>query len=108
MRTIKQINIENRQSYFFNDLTNISDFDPNLLNIDQVLFESDKLSMYDIKYIKDLNSSNSFYLVLSNLNAYIEKSGENRYLTFASTDKNTQKCWKITQNSGMKLKDELS
>ena len=69
-------------------MTNISDFDPSLLNIDQVLFESDKLIMYDIKYIKDLNSSNSFYLALNNLDAYIEKSGENRYLIFTSTNKN--------------------
>ena len=102
MRTIKQINIENRQSYFFNDMTNISDFDPSLLNIDPVLFESDKLSMYDIKYIKGLNSSNSFYLVLSNLDAYIEKSGENRYLIFASTDKN-----KIVLENYTELWDEI-
>ena len=33
-------------------MTNISDFDPSLLNIDQVLFESNELIMYDIKYIK--------------------------------------------------------
>ena len=33
-------------------MTNISDFDPNLLNIDQVLFESNELIMYDTKYIK--------------------------------------------------------
>ena len=40
MKTIRQINTENRQNYFFNDMTNINDFDPTLLNIDQVLFES--------------------------------------------------------------------
>ena len=34
MKTIRQRNIENRQAYFFNDMTNINDFDPNLLNID--------------------------------------------------------------------------
>ena len=45
--------------------------------------------MYDIKYIKNLNSLNSLYLVFNNLDAYIEKSGENRYLIFASTEKNT-------------------
>ena len=33
MKTIRQMNIE---GYFFNDMTNISDFNPNLLNIDQV------------------------------------------------------------------------
>ena len=89
MKTIRQINIENRQNYFFNDMTNIHDFHPSLLNIDEVLFESDELVMYDIKYIKNLNSSDSLYLVFNNLDAYIEKSGENRYLIFASTEKNT-------------------
>ena len=43
---------------------------------------------YEIKYIKDLNSSNCLYLVFNNLDAYIEKSGENKYLIFASTNKN--------------------
>ena len=88
MKTIRQINTENRHNYFFNDLTNINDFDPSLLNIDEVLLESNELSMYDIKYIKILNSLNSLYLVFDNLDAYIEKSGVNRYLIFASTEKN--------------------
>ena len=64
MKTIGQINIENRHNSFFNDMTNINNFDPSLLNIDEVLFESDKLIMYDIKYIKNLNSSDCLYLVL--------------------------------------------
>ena len=88
MKTIRQINIENRQNYFFNEMININDFDPSLLNIDEVLFESDELIMYDIKYIKNLNSSDSLYLAFNNLDVYIEKSGENRYLIFASTGKN--------------------
>ena len=35
-----------------------------------------------------MNSSNSLYLVFNNLDAYIEKSGEKKYLILASTDKN--------------------
>ena len=84
----KTVNIKNRQNYFFNDRTNIKDFDPSLLNIDQVSFESNKFIIYDIKYIKDLSNLNSLYLVFNNLDAYIEKSGENKYLIFASTYKN--------------------
>ena len=38
MKTIRQINIENTRGYFFNDITNINDFDQGLLNIDEVLF----------------------------------------------------------------------
>ena len=47
-----------------------------------------KVILHDIKYIKNLNSLNSPYIVFNNLDAYIEKSGENRYLIFASTGKN--------------------
>ena len=88
MKTIRQINILDRQScYSFNDMTNINDFHPTLLNIDEVLIKSNKLVMYDIKYIKNLNGLNTLYLGFNNLDAYIEKSGENRYLIFASTEK---------------------
>ena len=68
-------------------MTNINDFDPSLLNIDEVLFKSSELVMFDIKCIKNLNSLNTLYLVFNNLDAYIEESGENRYLIFASTEK---------------------
>ena len=68
-------------------MTNIEGFDPSLINIDRVSFESNKCIIYNIKYIKDLNISNSLCLTFNNLAAYIEKSGENKYLVFASTDK---------------------
>ena len=68
-------------------MINIKDFDPSLLNIDQLLFESNKLVVYNIEYIKNLDSSNSLYLIFNNLDPYIEKSDENKYLIFASTQK---------------------
>ena len=68
-------------------MTNITDFDPSFCNIDQVLFESNELIMYGIKYTKNLNSLGSLYLVFNNLDAYIKKSGEIRYLIFDSTGK---------------------
>ena len=37
MKTIRQINIKDRQSYFFNNMKNINDFDPS--------FKSDELVM---------------------------------------------------------------
>ena len=64
MRTVKQMNIKNRQNYFFNDMINIADFDLNLLNIDQVAFKSNDFIIFDIKCIKNLNGSNSLYLFL--------------------------------------------
>ena len=88
MKTIRQVNIKNRQNYFFNDMSNIKNFDPNLLNIDQISFENNDSVIYEIEYFKNLDSSNSLYLVFNDLDAYIEKSGENRYLIFTSADKN--------------------
>ena len=108
MKTIRQINVENRQGYFFNSMTNINDFDPSLLNIDEISFKSDELIMYDIEYIKDLKSLNTLFLVFNNLDTYIDKNGEDRYLIFASTEKNKIMLKNYPQNFGMKLKNKLS
>ena len=32
MQAIRQVNIKNSQNYFFNDMINIKNFDPSLLN----------------------------------------------------------------------------
>ena len=69
-------------------MTNVKNFDPNLLNINQVSFEKNDSVIYKIKYFKNLDSSNSLYLVSNNVDAYVKKSGKNKYLIFASTDKN--------------------
>ena len=102
MKTIRQINIENRQNHRFNDMTNINDFNPSLLNIDEVLYESNELMMYVITFIKNLNNLDSLYLVFNDLDAHIEKSGENTYLIFASTEKN-----KIMLENYTELWDEI-
>ena len=73
---------------FFKDMSNIEDFGFSLLNIDKIALKSNDPIIYDIKYIKYLNGSNSLYLVFNNLDAYIKKSDENKCLIFASTDKN--------------------
>ena len=80
MQIIRQINIKNRhKGYFLSDMTNIRGFDPSLLDMDLIKFKSnDIIIIYDVEYIKDFNSSNSRYLVFNNLNAYINKSGENK------------------------------
>ena len=35
MENIKEINIKNQTYYFFDDMINIKDFDPNLLKLDK-------------------------------------------------------------------------
>ena len=81
MITFKQINIENRSYYFFNDMINIKTFDPSLLSIDKISFKSVDAVIYNIKYItlKSLNhvnidSKNPPYLIFNNVDGYIKES----------------------------------
>ena len=97
MRSIKKINIENRPSYFYNDMINIKNFGPNLLNIDKISFQSTDAVIYDVRYIPvnilghaNTDSENSLCLIFNNVDGYIEESNEDKYLAFASTDKNKE------------------
>ena len=90
MKTLKQVNKKNRQNYFFNSMTNIKNFDSNLLSIDQISFKSTDCVIYDIEYFKNLNSKNSLHLVFNNVDVYIEENNEDKYLIFALTDKNKE------------------
>ena len=90
MKTLRQFNIKNRQNYFFNSMTNIKNFDLNLLNIDQIPLKRTDCVIYDIEYFKNLNSKNSLYLVVNNVDAYVEENNKDKYLVFALTDKNKE------------------
>ena len=49
MRTVKQINIENRTYYFYNDTTDLKNFDSSLLKIDKKIIKD--IGIYNIGYI---------------------------------------------------------
>ena len=51
--------------------------------------------IFDIEYFKNLDNENSLYLVFNNVDAYTEcnsteENNKNKYLIFASTDKNKE------------------
>ena len=103
MGDIKEVNIKNRTYYFFNDMINIKNFDSNLLKIDK---KSNKIiDIYYIEYVKIKNigdyesiySVNSLYLIIGEVDGYIEENNENNYLIFASTDKNKEVLEKYTE-----------
>ena len=97
MRTLRQVNIKNHRNYFFNTMTDIKNYDPNLFSIDQISFESTDRVIYDIKYFKNLNSKNYPHLVFNNVDAYIEENNEDKYLIFALTDKNKEALGNYTE-----------
>ena len=64
MVTTKQLNIKNRTYYFYDDLINLKDFDPNLLKLDKK--SSIDISIYYIGYVTKkleytINSANPLY-----------------------------------------------
>ena len=53
-------------------MTNIKNFDPSLLSIDQISFKSTDDVIYEIEYIKSLGGENSLYLIFNNVDAYMQ------------------------------------
>ena len=94
MGVVKQINIKNRTYYFYNDMINIKNFEPNLLKIDRKSYKN--IGIYNIGYItikkiddcENIYSVNPLYLLVNHANGYIEEKGVNKYLIFDSTDEN--------------------
>ena len=76
MKNLRQFNIKNRQSYFFNSISDIKNFDPSLLSIDKISFKSTDSIIYDTRYFKNLDRENFLYLIFNNVDEYIEESNE--------------------------------
>ena len=88
-------------------MIDIKDFGSNLLKIDKNSYKN--IDIYYIRYItmKDsdyvkINSVSHLYFIIGETDGYIEESNGNKYLTFASTDKNKKVLTKYT-----KLWDEI-
>ena len=77
-------------------MTNIKNFNLNLLSIKKISFEKNtNCVIYEIEYIKNLDSENSLYLIFGNVDACIEYNpteddSETKYLVFPFTDKNRE------------------
>ena len=78
MGEVKQIEIKNRTYYFYNNMINLKNFDPNLLKIDKKSYKN--IGIYDTGYItikkiddyENIYSVNPLYLRVNHVNGYIE------------------------------------
>ena len=102
MGNIKEINIKNGSYYFFDDMINITNFDPNLLKLHKKLYKN--INIYYIGYItvKDsdyvkINSVNPLYLIIDEVDWHFEERNGNKYLILDSTDKNKEVLTKYTK-----------
>ena len=91
MVTTKQLNIKRRPYYFYDDLINIKDFDPKLLKLDKK--SSMDISIYYIGYVTkkpeyNINGVNPLYLLISELDDFIEEKEGSKYLNISLTYNN--------------------
>ena len=82
MGEVKQINIKNQAYYFYNDIIDLKDFQPNLLKIDKKLYKNidiNYIGYITIKKIDDyesIYSVNPLYLRINHASGYIEEKME--------------------------------
>ena len=92
MGNIEEINIKNRTYYFFDDMINITNFDPKSLKIDKKLYKNFNIyyigyiTMKDSNYVK-IKSVNPLYLIINEVDGHFEEKNGNGYLILDSTDK---------------------
>ena len=75
---VKDINIKNHAYYFFDDIINIKEFDPNNIKLDEKSYKNVLIyyivyvTIKDSKYVK-INSVNPLYLLFNRINGYFEE-----------------------------------
>ena len=88
MGEVKQIEIKNRTYYFYNNITNLKNFESNLSKVDKKLYKN--IDIYYIGYItikkiddcENIHSVNPLYLLVNHASGYIEEKNGNKYLIF--------------------------
>ena len=110
MGEVKQIEIKNRTYYFYKDMINLKNFEPNLLRIDKKSYKNVGI-YYNIGYItvkkiddyESIYSVNPLYFHVNHANVCIETKNGNKYLIFDSIDENKD-LLKNTMMFGMESK----
>ena len=80
------MNIKNCPNYLFSDnlMVNMKEFDPNLLEINKLSFKG----AFSVN--RTGNDEDFLYLFLDDLDGYIEKNNDIKYLVFDSADKSKE------------------
>ena len=91
-----------RTYYFFNDIINMKNFDPNNIKIDEksykdiLIYYIGYLTIKYLKYVK-INSVNPLYLIFNKVNDYYEEINTSKYLALISTNESKEKIKKYEE-----------
>ena len=92
----KNVDINSHTCYFFDDIINIKDFDPNKVKIDKKnhkklfytilnIFYTGQVTIKDSKYLK-INIVYPVYFIITKVNGYFEGINKNKYLMLIATN----------------------
>ena len=87
MKTLKRLNIKDKPGYYFMNITNIDDFDPEFLLFNKFTIIDDLSIMFHINYCEENNTP---HVVFNNRECIFKKSGTFSYLFFCETEKNKE------------------
>ena len=90
--------MKNCTYYFFDDMTNIKNFDRNKIMIDGKSYLN--ILIYDVGYVTR-NSVKTLFLIIHKIKRYIERCYENKHLTLGPADKSNDTL-KNMRNYGIK------
>ena len=101
---VKDINIKNQTYYFFNDIIDTENFDPNNIKIDEKSYKN--ILIYYIGYVAikeyiKIYSVNPLYFIFRYVNGYFEEINRTKSLTLIPTNESKEKIKKM-KNCGVK------
>ena len=93
---MKQINIKNRNYYFYKDQIHLKDFDAKLLKIDKKDYKN--IDIYYFGYVTvtkvdnchNINSVNPLYLMINEMIGHFEGKNGNKYLVLDDVNENKE------------------
>ena len=97
---VKDIDIKICTYYFFDDIINVKNFDPNNIKIVEKSYKN--ILIYYIRYVTiknskyvKINSVTPLYLIFNKVNGYFEKINKSKYLTLVPTNESKEIIKKI-------------
>ena len=78
-KTIRESNIKNWSVYFFTSMTNINDFDPEFLLVNDFKSSKDGSILFNMSYCEENNAP---HIVFNNIECIFRKSGAFSYSIF--------------------------
>ena len=99
---LKEINIKNPTNYFFDDMINVKNFDPNQMKTNKksykniTIYYNGYITIKNLSYV-NINNVNPLYFIINKADGYTEESNLNKYLTLVFNYKNKDTFEKYTE-----------